>query len=57
VSKAARTIEVAYLQGAGRVPVVRTETLVGGEFGIVIDVRHYIGAYFLDWRGFTRYAA
>jgi hypothetical protein len=57
VSKAARTIEVAYLQGAGKVPVVRTETLVGGEFGIVIDVRHYIGAYFLDWRGFTRYAA
>jgi hypothetical protein len=57
VSKAARTIEVAYLQGAGKVPVVRTETQIGGEFGIVIDVRHYIGAYFLDWRGFTRYAA
>jgi hypothetical protein len=57
VSKTARTIEVTYLQGAGRVPVVRTETLTGGEFGIVIDVRHYVGAAFLDWRGFTRFAA
>lgn len=56
VSNAARTIEVVYLQGAGRVPVVRTETLTGGEFGIVIDVRHYIGAVPLDWRGFQRFA-
>jgi hypothetical protein len=55
VSAQARTIEVVYLQGAGRVPVVRTETLVGGEFGIVIDVRHYIGVTPLDWRGFHRF--
>jgi hypothetical protein len=54
VSKAARTIEVLYLTGAGRVPVVRTDTLTNGEFGIVVDVRHYIGALPLDWRGFQR---
>lgn len=54
VSKAARTIEVLYLTGAGRVPVVRTDTLTNGEFGVVVDVRHYIGALPLDWRGFQR---
>lgn len=57
VSNKAHTIEVTYLQGAGRTPVVRTETLVGGEFGMVVDVRHYIGAIALDWRGFHRFNA
>lgn len=55
ISKNGRTIEVVYLQGAGRVPVVRTETLTNGEFGVVIDVRHYIGATPLDWRAMHRH--
>ena len=57
VSNRARTIEVTYLAGAGRTPVVRSETLVGGEFGLAIDVRHYVGATALDWRGFQRQVA
>jgi hypothetical protein len=51
VSREARTIEFVYLQGAGRAPVVRTSQLVNGRFGINIDVRHYVGAKALDWRG------
>lgn len=57
VAGAANTIEVTYLQGAGRTPVVRSETLTGGEFGLVVDVRHYVGATALDWRGFHRFAS
>jgi hypothetical protein len=57
MSKDGRTIEVNYLQGAGRVPVVRVETLVGGEFGVVIDVKHYIGVNALDFRAVQRFAA
>lgn len=56
MSKDGRTIEVNYLQGAGRVPVVRTETLTGGEFGLVIDVKHYIGVNPLDFRAMQRFA-
>jgi hypothetical protein len=52
-----RTIEVTYLQGAGRVPVVRSENLTGGQFGLMIDVRHYIGATPLDWRPWHRFNA
>lgn len=57
VAGASNTIEVTYLQGAGRTPVVRSENLTGGEFGMVIDVRHYVGATALDWRGFHRFSA
>lgn len=57
VAGAANTIEVTYLQGAGRTPVVRSENLTGGEFGMVIDVRHYVGATALDWRGFHRFSS
>ena len=57
VAGAANTIEVTYLQGAGRTPVVRSETLTGGEFGLVVDVRHYVGATALDWRGFHRFSS
>lgn len=53
VSREAHTIEFVYLQGAGRAPVVRTTELVNGRFGLNIDVRHYIGAKALDWRGFV----
>jgi hypothetical protein len=52
VSREAHTIEFVYLAGAGRAPVVRTTQLVNGRFGLNIDVRHYIGAKALDWRGF-----
>lgn len=54
ISSEAQTIEVTYLQGAGQVPVVRTNNLTNGEFGINVDVRHYVGATPLDWRGFQR---
>jgi hypothetical protein len=37
--------------------VVRTETLTGGEFGVVIDVKHYIGVNALDFRAMQRFAA
>jgi hypothetical protein len=57
VASKGRTIEVTYLQGAGRTPVVRTDNLTGGEFGIVIDVRHYVGATALDWRSMHRLSA
>jgi len=53
VSREAHTIEFVYLAGAGRAPVVRTTQLVNGRFGLNIDVRHYIGAKALDWRGFV----
>lgn len=54
VSSQAPTIEVTFLEGAGRVPVVRTTQLTNGEFGLNIDVRHYIGARAMDFKGFFR---
>lgn len=54
VSAEAHTIEVTYLEGAGRVPIVKTEPLIGGEFGMNITVRHYVGCKALDFRGFVR---
>jgi hypothetical protein len=54
VSAEAHTIEVTFLEGAGRVPIVRTTELVNGEFGLNFDVRHYAGASPLDFRGFVR---
>lgn len=54
VSAEAHTIEVTFLEGAGRVPIVTTEQLTGGRFGLNVTVRHYVGAKALDWRGFVR---
>jgi hypothetical protein len=54
ISAEANTIEVTFLEGAGRVPIVTTEQLTGGRFGINVTVRHYVGAKALDWRGFVR---
>lgn len=54
VSGQANTIEVTFLEGAGRVPIVTTEQLTGGSFGINVTVRHYVGAKALDFRGFVR---
>jgi len=54
VSAEAHTIEVTFLEGAGRVPIVTTEQLTGGRFGLNVTVRHYVGAKALDFRGFVR---
>lgn len=54
VSSEAHTIEVTFLEGAGRVPIVTTEQLTGGRFGLNVTVRHYVGAKALDFRGFVR---
>ena len=48
----APTIEVGYLSGANRAPIVRTwiET-DGGQWGIGVDCKHDIGMHPMDWRG------
>ena len=54
VSAEAHTIEVTTLEGAGKVPIVKSEPLTGGEFGLNVTVRHYVGARAQDFRGFCR---
>lgn len=54
VAADAHTIEVQYLQGTGRVPIVVVEQLPGGKFGLSIVVKHFIGAKALDFRGMVR---
>ncbi|MCA9219741.1 MAG: hypothetical protein KDA71_05400, partial [Planctomycetales bacterium] len=45
VSASGKTIEVQYLQGTGRQPIVEVESLTGnGEFGVIITVKHFAGA-------------
>lgn len=45
VSADGKTIEVQYLQGTGRQPIILVETLSGnGEFGVNITVKHFAGA-------------
>jgi hypothetical protein len=56
-SKEANTIDFVYLSAAGRAPMVRTSQLVNGKFGLNFDVRLYIGAKALDWRGMIRCVA
>lgn len=51
VAAAAHTIEVAYLRGTGRAPVVRSFMLDKGTWGMGWDVKLDIGAKALDWRG------
>jgi len=51
VSNQAHTIECTYMQAAGRAPIVRTTELTNGRFGVNFDVRLYLGAVPLDWRG------
>lgn len=53
----AHLLDITYLAGASKTPVVRSEPLTGGEFGMVFDVRHYVGVIPLDWRGWHRFAA
>jgi len=50
----AHTIEVGYLRGTGRVPMVRTYRLSEGQWGIGYDVKMDIGAKPLDYRGLYR---
>jgi hypothetical protein len=49
------TIEVSYLEGTNRQPVIRTG--FGGKglnFGMWFDVQHFVGATALDWRGMAK---
>jgi len=49
VSAEGRTIEIQFLQGTGRQPIVIVTPLAGtGEFGMNIVVKHYAGAAGLD---------
>ena len=50
----ARTIEVGYRRGTGRVPRVRSKVLDSGTWGMQWDVSHDIGAKALDWRGLQK---
>ena len=54
VSNEAHTIEVQFLQGTGRLPSVRVQQLMQGQYGLFIDVVHYAGAKALDYRGLIR---
>ena len=56
-SNEGNTIEVGYLQGSGRAPQVRSETLSGGRWGIGFDVKMDIGAKALDYRALARSTA
>lgn len=56
-STQARTIEVAYLRGTGRVPQVRAFRLDQGKWGLGWDVKLDIGAKALDWRGLHKATA
>lgn len=54
VSAEGKTIEVQYLSGTGRVPIVVVESLIHGEFGLCITVKHFCGAKALDFRSMVR---
>jgi hypothetical protein len=54
ISADGHTIEVQFLAGTGRVPVVVVENLTGGQFGLNITVKHYAGAKALDWRSMVQ---
>jgi hypothetical protein len=45
------TIEVGYLRGTGRVPMIRAFVLDQGQWGLGWDCKLDIGAKSLDWRG------
>ncbi|RQV98634.1 hypothetical protein EH220_03005 [bacterium] len=51
------TIEVGYLRGKGRRPLIRTFTLSQGQWGVGWDVEFDIGAKALDWRGLCKNTA
>lgn len=51
------TIEVGYLAGTGRAPVVRSSALTQGKWGIAFDVKQDIGAKALDFRALHKSTA
>ena len=51
------TIEVGYLAGTGRAPMVRSFSLDSGKWGIGWDVKLDIGAKALDYRGLHKSTA
>ena len=51
------TIEVGYLRGTGRAPMLRSFVLDRGQWGIGWDVKHDIGAKALDYRGLHKSTA
>lgn len=56
-STRSRTIQVGYLQGTGRAPVIRQQRLnVPGRWGVGWDVAMDLGAGVIDWRGMVRSA-
>jgi hypothetical protein len=50
----AKTIEVGYLRGTGRVPQLRPFIRTEGEWGVGWDIAMYIGAKALDHKGFAK---
>lgn len=50
----AKTIEVGYLRGTGRVPQIRPFNLTQGQWGIGWDVAYDIGSKALDHKGFVK---
>lgn len=57
VSAEGNTIEVTFLEGAGRIPIVKVDQLTGGKFGICVTVKHYVGCRALDHLPFVRASA
>jgi hypothetical protein len=48
------TIEVGYLRGTGRQPMVRSFQLDRGQWGVGFDIKHDIGAKGIDYRNMYR---
>lgn len=51
------TIEVGFLRGSGRAPMLRSFVLDQGQWGIGWDIKHDIGAKALDYRGLHKSTA
>jgi len=51
------TVEVGYLAGTGRAPVVRSSALTQGKWGIAFDVKMDVGAKALDFRALHKSTA
>lgn len=51
------TIEVGFLRGSGRAPMLRSFVLDQGQWGIGWDIKHDIGAKALDYRGLHKATA
>jgi hypothetical protein len=46
-----RTLRVAYRRGTGRMPMIRSNVLTQGRWGINFDVNYDLGAAVVDYRG------